>query len=208
MQLIPERSRKAKIWKTTKRMSSPTYLAKWECLIRKKSGVKHVKLCEYSQTVLWHSLNSLSSLTAADTKDPERKHCDGCTMIAIKARRRSAATPGSNLPPSSAKIRKILEILDEIKDRSNGEEKTIIFSQFTSMLDLIQPFLQARGVRYTRCAHQFPASGTSDHTHKCLDDGSMRKDQRELSLEKIKENSSVKVILISFKAGSTGKCPL
>lgn len=37
-----------------------------------------------------------------------------------------------------------------------------------------------------------------------VDDGSMRKDQREASLETIRTSGSVKCILISFKAGSTG----
>ena len=33
----------------------------------------------------------------------------------------------------------------------------------------------------------------------------MTKDKREISLAKIRENRSTKVILISFKAGSTGE---
>ncbi|TRM67085.1 SNF2 family N-terminal domain-containing protein [Schizophyllum amplum] len=86
---------------------------------------------------------------------------------------------------TSAKIRKLLELLDEIKDRGEGE-KTIIFSQFTSMLDLIMPFLRNRGIKYVRY------------------DGKMRADMREASLRQIRENESTKVILISFKAGSTG----
>jgi hypothetical protein len=39
-----------------------------------------------------------------------------------------------------------------------------------------------------------------------LDDGSMRKDQREQSLDDIRNDDNIKVILISFKAGSTGLC--
>jgi hypothetical protein len=39
----------------------------------------------------------------------------------------------------------------------------------------------------------------------CVDDGSMSKDKREASLEKIRNSKSTRVILISFKAGSTGK---
>lgn len=40
------------------------------------------------------------------------------------------------------------------------------------------------------------------------DDGSMAKDKREMSLAKIRESRSTKVILISFKAGSTGEFDL
>ena len=45
------------------------------------------------------------------------------------------------------------------------------------------------------------------HTAKAncdSDDGSMSREKREISLEKIKTVRSIKVILISFKAGSTG----
>jgi SNF2 family DNA or RNA helicase len=58
----------------------------------------------------------------------------------------------------------MLELLDEIKSRSDTvtdedgnelkkkrREKTIIFSQFTSMLDLMEPFLQEEGIDYVRC---------------------------------------------------------
>ncbi len=64
-----------------------------------------------------------------------------------KARTKSAT---SELPPSSAKIRKTLELLRDIQERDE-DEKTIIFSQFTSMLDIIEPFLRAEGIRYVRC---------------------------------------------------------
>jgi hypothetical protein len=38
------------------------------------------------------------------------------------------------------------------------------------------------------------------------DDGSMRNDKRQESLEKIKNDPNIAVILISFKSGSVGKC--
>lgn len=37
-----------------------------------------------------------------------------------------------------------------------------------------------------------------------IDDGSMKKEDREKSLDAVREKKSIKVILISFKAGSTG----
>lgn len=52
-----------------------------------------------------------------------------------------------------------------------------------------------------------PASRRSDFVIEnvtFLDDGSMTSDQREKSLEKIRESKTTRVILISFKAGSTG----
>ena len=38
-----------------------------------------------------------------------------------------------------------------------------------------------------------------------VDDGSMPKDKREASLEKIRNSKTTRCILISFKAGSTGE---
>ncbi|KAH9474606.1 putative ATP-dependent helicase [Psilocybe cubensis] len=107
-------------------------------------------------------------------------HCRDCVPLAIKAKQSEKDRP------SSAKIRMILKLLKEVDERSNCEEKTIIFSQFTSMLDLIQPFLTEKGIKYVRY------------------DGSMIPKDREAALEKIKTSSTTRVILISFKAGSTG----
>ncbi|KAG2749716.1 hypothetical protein P692DRAFT_20833145 [Suillus brevipes Sb2] len=137
-------------------------------------GVSNSKKCQLCQT----------DLTSSDSD-----HCPDCTEIAAKARRKSVAAPSArdpNLPPDSAKIRKLLEILRDVDERSDGAEKTIIFSQFTSMLNLIEPFLTAEGIKFARY------------------DGSMTKDKREASLEKIRNSDSTRCILISFKAGSTG----
>ncbi|KAH8101775.1 SNF2 family N-terminal domain-containing protein [Cristinia sonorae] len=133
-------------------------------------AVKHCQLCQVE----------LSS-----SNKGEGENCKGCDDLMRKSRRKSTR-PDSNLPPDSAKTRKVMSLLDEIEERSDGEEKTIIFSQFTSMLDLLEPFLKDRGIRYVRY------------------DGSMNKVKREESLDKIKNRDSIKVILISFKAGSTG----
>lgn len=119
-----------------------------------------------------------------------------------KARRKSVGVNAS-LPPSSAKIRKILELLDAIEERGEGE-KTIIFSQFTSMLDLIEPFLKADGIKYVRCKRCRLHLQYSHFDLRFPDDGSMTKPDREEALRKIKTSSSTRVILISFKAGSTG----
>ncbi|KAG1773596.1 SNF2 family N-terminal domain-containing protein [Suillus placidus] len=137
-------------------------------------GVSNGKKCQLCQT----------DLTSSDSD-----HCPDCTEIAAKARRKSVAAPTARdptLPPDSAKIRKLLEILRDIDERSENAEKTIVFSQFTSMLNLIEPFLTAKGIKFVRY------------------DGSMTKDKREASLEKIRNSKSTRCILISFKAGSTG----
>jgi SNF2 family DNA or RNA helicase len=55
---------------------------------------------------------------------------------------------GDEGPTASAKIRQLLQLLDEIQVRG---ERTIVFSQFTSFLDLLGPFLKAKGINYVRC---------------------------------------------------------
>ena len=77
--------------------------------------------------------------------DEWNTHCRDCVPLAKEAQRAERDRP------SSAKIRKILQLLKEIEERSEGVEKTIIFSQFTSMLDLIEPFLSEKGIKYVRC---------------------------------------------------------
>ncbi|KAI0364994.1 hypothetical protein BV20DRAFT_955118 [Pilatotrama ljubarskyi] len=123
-----------------------------------------------------------SPLTSANTwKDDV---CVDCEDI-YKAAKRKLADPTSDLPPHSSKTRMIMEILRKIEERGEGE-KTIIFSQFTTMLDLIEPFLRHARIKSVRY------------------DGKMNKVQRDEALKKIDESSTTRVILISFKAGSTG----
>ncbi|KAJ3560995.1 hypothetical protein NP233_g10474 [Leucocoprinus birnbaumii] len=123
-------------------------------------------------------MTELSSRNAGQGK--WNGHCVTCVPLAEKAELAELERP------TSAKIRMILKLLQDIDERSDGEEKTIIFSQFTSMLDLIMPFLKDKGIRFSRY------------------DGSMNPAEREAALNKIKTDPKVRVILISFKAGSTG----
>lgn len=83
---------------------------------------------------------------------------------------------------SSAKIRELTRLL-----RAEAHEhKFIVFSQFTSMLDLVEPFLHKEGFRFTRY------------------DGSMKNDEREASLRRLREDKKTRVLLCSLKCGSLG----
>jgi len=85
-------------------------------------------------------------------------------------------------PASSTKIRHLLKILKN----DAHTHKYIVFSFFTSMLDLIEPFLRRHNLKYVRY------------------DGAMRNDHREASLEQLRNNSDVRVLLCSLRAGSLG----
>lgn len=82
----------------------------------------------------------------------------------------------------STKIRQLLRILHE----ETPTYKTIVFSQFTSMLDLIEPHLNRAGMTYVRY------------------DGSMRNDAREAALQSLRTDPRTRVLLCSLKCGSLG----
>jgi SNF2 family DNA or RNA helicase len=50
----------------------------------------------------------------------------------------------------------MMELLVAVKGRSDGKEKTIVFSQFTSFLNLLEPFLKEEGIGYVRCRSYVP----------------------------------------------------
>ena len=83
---------------------------------------------------------------------------------------------------TSAKIQHLLKILH----RESATHKFIVFSQFTTMLDLIEPFLKRDNLVFTRY------------------DGSMRNDHREASLERLRHNNECRILLCSLKCGSLG----
>ncbi|KAK4945428.1 hypothetical protein LTR10_015323 [Elasticomyces elasticus] len=82
----------------------------------------------------------------------------------------------------STKIRHLVSILKA----DSHQHKYIVFSFFTSMLDLIEPFFKENRIRFARY------------------DGKMRNDAREASLNSLKMDPSTRVLLCSLRAGSLG----
>ncbi|ETI27731.1 hypothetical protein G647_00180 [Cladophialophora carrionii CBS 160.54] len=82
----------------------------------------------------------------------------------------------------STKIRHLLHLLKE----DSHTHKYIVFSFFTSMLDLIEPFMKTSRIRYVRY------------------DGKMRNDAREAALHALRTDPSTRVLLCSLRAGSLG----
>ena len=80
---------------------------------------------------------------------------------------------------------KIEELMREIRENT-GTHKLLVFSQFTAMLHLIQKELQQGNIR-----------------HSYLD-GSTSADNRRLAVDQFQNDDSVKVFLISLKAGGVG----
>jgi SNF2 family DNA or RNA helicase len=86
---------------------------------------------------------------------------------------------------TSAKIEKAIEILEGIKESGKGE-KTIIFSQFTSLLDLLEVPINRRGWKYRRY------------------DGSMNPRDRNESVLEFTDKPDCDIMLVSLKAGNAG----
>jgi SNF2 family DNA or RNA helicase len=87
----------------------------------------------------------------------------------------------------SAKIEKTMELLKIIHDRGEGE-KTIIFSGFTSFLDLLE----------------VPISRNRDYGSYTRYDGSMTAAERNDAVFKFTDRPDCTVMLVSLKAGNSG----
>ena len=51
----------------------------------------------------------------------------------------------------SAKFSKAISILRDIREKSDGKEKAIIFSQWTTALHLLGMFLTAETIKFVQC---------------------------------------------------------
>jgi SNF2 family DNA or RNA helicase len=86
---------------------------------------------------------------------------------------------------TSGKIEKVMELLQATEDRKEGE-KTIIFSQFTSLLDLLEIPIYRKDWNYRRY------------------DGSMSAIHRNDAVVDFNKLSNCKIMLVSLKAGNAG----
>lgn len=86
---------------------------------------------------------------------------------------------------SSAKVDKCIEILNSVREKDSAE-KTIVFSQFTSLLDLVEIPIHQNGWSYRRY------------------DGGMSATARNEALMEFTDDPSVNIILVSLKAGNSG----
>jgi DNA repair protein RAD5 len=81
---------------------------------------------------------------------------------------------------------KIQALLKHVKKNLENNSKTVVFSQFTSFLDLIQQALTHEGLGFTRL------------------DGSLMQAARERVLKEFSESPETNILLISLKAGGVG----
>ncbi|KAG6622369.1 DNA repair protein RAD5 [Phytophthora cinnamomi] len=106
--------------------------------------------------------------------------------------RRSAATDDDGTGFESAKLQQLLSDLKAVKLENESAEspdqrrKVVVFSQWTSMLDMVSQLLRRHGFSH------------------CTFNGALSQEQRERVLTKFAKDPSVEVLIISLKAGGVG----
>ncbi|GJE85785.1 SNF2 family DNA-dependent ATPase [Phanerochaete sordida] len=89
----------------------------------------------------------------------------------------------ANYDPTSIDVQMVDSEGNNIDD---GVIKTVVFSQWTSMLDKIEDALEAANIKYDRL------------------DGTMKRDERTRAMEALKHDPTCEVLLVSLKAGGVG----
>ena len=144
---------------------------------------------------MWSSGVEVIANISPSLADPRDTHCSSCQAIVNDV---------DSSASDSAKIRKVIELVNGIEHRSNKTEKIIIFSQFTMMLRLIQEVLNERGLKFVQCRCS-PTLSRTPAKRTNVDDGSMSQKERQKVVDKIKTDKEMRIILMSFKAGGVGK---
>ncbi len=145
--------------------------------------VLHCDLNEQEQSLY-------NGVLAASRKEVLEKLDSGSVMAALEMllRLRQSCCHGSMVPGSgldanfgSAKLELFMEILQESLSHNH---KALVFSQWTSLLDLVEPRLNALGIKFIRL------------------DGSSK--NRETIVSTFQKDDGPPVMLISLKAGGVG----
>ncbi len=143
--------------------------------------VLHVELDEVERSV-YDAVRVATKQTLAD----QMAHGGG-VLAALEAllRLRQAACHSALVPgqraDSSSKVERLLEALEESVAEGH---KALVFSQWTSLLDRVEPALEQAGIRFTRL------------------DGSTN--DRGAVVHEFQDDAGPPVMLVSLKAGGTG----
>jgi superfamily II DNA or RNA helicase len=127
------------------------------------------------------------TVRAATQKEVLEKLEGGSVIAALEAllRLRQAASHPSLVPGQRADTSsKVETLVEQLSDAASDGHKALVFSQWTSMLDLIEPRLREENIAFTRLD-----GSTSD---------------RAGVVDKFQADDGPPVMLISLKAGGTG----
>ncbi len=128
------------------------------------------------------------AMLAAARSDVVKRVNEGASVMAVLEtllRLRQAACHPALVPGQSASTSSKVELLcDKLVEGNESGHKALVFSQWTSLLDLIEPALKAQGLTFLRL------------------DGSTR--DRGDVVTKFQADDGPPILLISLKAGGTG----
>jgi SNF2 family DNA or RNA helicase len=125
-------------------------------------------------------IDSQDGISASEfDSDSEHDRSRSVILPSRKTHKNKEKTP---LVLASAKVRQLMSILHKEVD----DHKFIVFSQFTSMLDIVERFFKKDGIRYARY------------------DGGMKNDAREAALDSLRNDSRTRVLLCSLRCGALG----
>ncbi|THU93374.1 hypothetical protein K435DRAFT_725516 [Dendrothele bispora CBS 962.96] len=149
-----------------------------------EGGPQEAGVIRESETTGRHycSLCGFSFSSAVEEK-AHRQACEQVVSFVQGMLARYTNGPGKK-PRPSTKITATLDILEQIRAR-DPKDKTIIYSQFSTMLEVVAEFLE-------------------DKYEFVMYHGKMSEAQRQAALHTLKTNDKVTVILISLMAGGTG----
>ncbi|KAJ3297736.1 hypothetical protein HK104_000147 [Borealophlyctis nickersoniae] len=113
---------------------------------------------------------------------------DGDAMQDMDQARTAGATNDGGVPSTKVDwlLRDLLEVQQETLEKGGPLVKSVVFSQWTSMLDLLEAPLNRAGIANVRL------------------DGKMTRLDRQSSMHKFKADPNVLVMLVSLKAGGVG----
>ncbi|CDS00146.1 hypothetical protein [Sporisorium scitamineum] len=123
-----------------------------------------------------------------DPLAPRLVHIDPSTSEDAEVRKAEDPVVVIQRPPPAVTSSGLPGKLDQSLDALDSYDpvKSVVFSQWTKMLDRIQKSLNLTGIRYTRL------------------DGTMKRSDRTAALEAFRTDPSIEVLLVSLRAGGTG----
>jgi SWI/SNF-related matrix-associated actin-dependent regulator of chromatin subfamily A3 len=114
-----------------------------------------------------------------------RAELDSTAQLVRPAIEAAAAQPDIDVNESSSKVEALLTILNASRNKGDGT-KTVIFSQWTSFLDVISAQLTHHGYKFTRI------------------DGSMAANKRDAALNTLENDAECTIMLASLSVCSVG----
>ncbi|KAI9135928.1 SNF2 family N-terminal domain-containing protein [Paraphysoderma sedebokerense] len=127
----------------------------------------------------------IGSSSNTNSADDNENDMDDDTNSSVSSTSRTTSISIQSSSSTSAKIQALVSHLTRLRSIS-PTIKSVVFSQFTSFLDLIEPVLKSYGIKFVRL------------------DGGMSQQRRENSITCFKEKPAITVILVSLRTGGVG----